>query len=107
MNINKIKWLYRKDKNRYHCFYPYWWEEVDEELDEEDYWNLNYFRRKSGYRNILRINDICKEFGVKGYTSEKTCVLNPWEDYPVQSRKEKKSWKRNSKRKHQWKIDDK
>jgi hypothetical protein len=106
MNTNKIKWLYRLDKVRYHSFWRLSFQsEKDyyERIDEEEYWNFPCIRRKSGFKRLLKQNDVCKEFGVKGYPIKDTEYLDPYQDENVKSWSERKSWKRNSKRKHQWK----
>ena len=63
MNTNKIKWLYRLDKVRYHSFWRLSFQsEKDyyERIDKEEYWNFPCIRRKSGFKRLLKQNDICK-----------------------------------------------
>lgn len=106
MNKDKIKWLYRKTAKRYHHCHRYPWESITEyisKLDEEVEWNFPYIRKKSNFKKIQQLNCICKEFGVKGYSNEYILKLNPYNDDKAMAWNEKKSWKRNSKRKHQWK----
>lgn len=106
MNKNKIKWLYKKDKNRYYWFCWCYWKSLEEnleEMDKEIHPNFPCNRHKRGFKKIQQFNDICKEFGVKGYSNEYYRELDPWNDDNAMAWNEKKSWKRNSKRKHQWK----
>lgn len=106
MNKDKIKWLYRLDKVRYHSSWRLSFQSEKDyykRIDEEEYWNFPCIRRKSGFKRLLKQNDICKEFGVKGYPIKDTEYLDPYQDENVKSWSERKSWKRNSKRKHQWK----
>lgn len=107
MNKDKIKWLYNQDKNRYH--YTFWgrWksdEEREKQLEETGFWNFPCIRRKSGFKRLLKHNDTCKEFGIKGCPIEDTDYLDPYQDERAMAWNERKSWKRNSKRKHQWKY---
>lgn len=99
MNKNKIKWLYKKTARRYHPYRCFLWEN----LDDVSEWNLPWIRKKSGYRNALKINDICREFSLKCYSKERLWGLDNWSDDPAMASRERKSWKRNSKRSHQWK----
>ena len=89
MNKDKIKWLYQT--------------EYDEFFDM-DFYNIPCIRRKSNYRQSLRLNEICKEFNIKGISSKKVRELDPYMDDQAMAWGERKNWKRNSKRKHQWKA---
>lgn len=106
MNKYKIKWLYKKDKRRYYWFYWSYWKSEEEnlkEMDEEDMFNFPCIHHKKGFKQSVIFNDICKEFGVKGYSKEYINELDPWNDDNAMAWNERKSWKRNSKRPHQWK----
>ena len=89
MNKDKIKWLYQITYNSYY---------------DMEFCNIPCIRRKSNYRQCLRFNDICKEFKVKGISPKKLNELNPYNDDQAMAWNERKNWKRNSKRKHQWKV---
>lgn len=105
MRKDKVKWLYIESPRRLHCTWhcPYTYEEeYDSYLNEEDSWNFPFIRRKNGYKKLQQFNVTCKEFGVKGYSSKKVEELNPYNDDRAMAWNERKSWKRNSKRKHQW-----
>ena len=55
MNTNKIKWIYRLDKVRYHSFWRLSFQsEKDyyERIDKEEYWNFPCIRRKSGFKRL-------------------------------------------------------
>ena len=77
------------------------------DLNELDYFNFPCCREKSGYRNLLqikeKINDYRKDYKLKLYHSNWLWERNPYNDTLAQAWLERKSWKRNSKRKHQWK----
>lgn len=80
----------------------------DQVIDENSYWEeyhnlIPYFRGKKNYTLLLRHNATCKEFGVKQIPSETIIEYDAWQDDKVGSYNERKSWKRNSKRPHQWK----
>lgn len=53
--------------------------------------------------NSKKNNVTCKEFGVKGVPNEDVSKYDPYNDDRARAYAEAKSWKRNSKRKHQWK----
>lgn len=106
MNKNKIKWLYQERIGRGYRIFS---------IDQADTfaipsfkprlrYNLPIFRSKSGILRALKINDICKEFNLKRFSEEEIRGLDSWEDDCVKACHEANSWKRNSKRKHQWKY---
>ena len=106
MNKNKIKRIYKKIANRYHQCHFYPWESITNYMDKLDtkvYWNIPYIRHKNGYKKLLQMYEICKEFGVKGISKETIAKYDPWNDDKISSYRDRKSWKRNSKRPHQWK----
>lgn len=107
MNKDKIKWLYQKTKNRYHQPWRYSFmseERYQKELDEEIFHRFPCFRSKLGYRKLKRLYAKCQDFGVKMMDKKSIEAVNPWNEDCVSSWAERKSWKRNSKRKHQYKI---
>lgn len=70
---------------------------------EKGFWDFPLIRRKSGYVKLKKFNATCKEFGVKGIPNKDVSKYDPYNDDCAMAYKEVKSWKRNSKRKHQWK----
>lgn len=126
MNKDKIKYLYQE---RYQIKNVYDWENSyyqskynlskpeyllsrqlitkNQIIDDWRYYtsrdNMPFYRRKSNYKKLMKFNVTCKEFGIKGISKETLQRYDSWEDDPVSSYGERKSWKRNSKRKHQWK----
>ena len=80
----------------------------DQVINEYSYFDkyyplLCFIRHKSHFKLLLKQNEICKEFGVKGISKETVAEYDPWNDDKISSYRDRKSWKRNSKRKHQWK----
>ena len=77
--------------------------------DELDYFNLPFCRRKSGYRSLLRararLNEYKNEYKIKSRSEDWIKERDPYEDKFVQVWSERKSWKRNSSRRHQWKVE--
>lgn len=71
--------------------------------EEEDRWDFPFIRRKNGYAKLKKNNVTCKEFGVKSVPNEDVSKYDPYNDDRARAYAEAKSWKRNSKRKHQWK----
>ena len=71
-----------------------------------DYYNIPTFRSKSGYRNYLRTQATIEDYSdyrLKKYSKESMSLRDDYEDTAVAAYSERKSWKRNSKRRHQWK----
>lgn len=75
------------------------------------YTNYNFFpciRRLSNHRLYVRIKDIVDDYIKEGYklspiSFDEIRQRDNYEDKNVNAWNERKSWKRNSKRKHQWK----
>lgn len=127
MNKNKIKRMYQPSyelkelKDRENNYYLKKYNKTlieylvsknklrpDQIIDKNSYWNeyynlLPYFRHKKNYAFLLRHNATCKEFGVKPMPLETILQYDAWQDDSVVAYNERKSWKRNSKRPHQWK----
>ena len=75
--------------------------------DELDYFNIPFCRGKSGYRNLLRtrakLKEYKNEYKIKFRSMDWIRERDPYEDRFVQVWSERKCWKRNSKRKRQFK----
>jgi hypothetical protein len=70
------------------------------------YYNMPVVRSKSGYRNYLRTQATIEDYSdyrLKKYSKESMSLRDDYEDTAVAAYSERKSWKRNSKRRHQWK----
>ena len=97
--MSKDKYIWKLRKRKWNI--PYF-----DNPDELDYFNFPFCRRKSGYRRLLRIQSRLKEYfqeyKIKLYASDKLKERDPYEDRFAQAWLERKSWKRNSSRKHQW-----
>lgn len=92
------KWLYSTYQE-----YCYWSRKM------ETYYNLPWLRSPSNHRFTLRLKDLTDDLRKDGYnlkhiTKEEIRRLNSWEDIHVSAFSERRSWKRNSKRRHQWKT---
>lgn len=94
----RIYKFYKRIVRRYNQNYGY-----IEFYEEEDYWDFPFIHRKNGYTKLKKFNATCKEFGVKGIPNEDVSKYDPYNDDPARAYSEIKCWKRNSKRKHQWK----
>lgn len=71
-----------------------------------DCYNFPCFRKKSHYRKALRQKDIVddykKDYKIKSISSNYVCELDPYQDDKAMAWNERRSWKRNSKKKKQW-----
>ena len=111
--FGKDKYIWKKVARRYSSWGIYSYimrtafERVD--LDEEDYFNFNaYFRKKRNWKSYLtnysKSKDAEKEYGVNlKLRRQKFIETNDW-DYEESAKAyhERKSWKRNSKKRFQW-----
>lgn len=111
--FGKDKYIWKKVARRYSSWGIYSYimrtafERVD--LDEEDYFNFNAFfrgkrNRKSYLTNYSKSKDAEKEYGVNlKLRRQKFIETNSW-DYEESAKAyhERKSWKRNSKKRFQW-----
>lgn len=83
------------------------WYFIFDNLEELDYFNIPFCRRKSGYKNLLRarakVKEYEKDYKIKFRSSKWIKERDPYEDSFAQAWLERKNWKRNSSRKHQWK----
>lgn len=97
--MSNKQWLYKK--------YPsYWWWNREY---REDCWNLPWLRSPSNYKWLLRAVDSISSLNRDGYKIKpiKKEILrnyNSWEEIRVSAYSERRSWKRNSKNKRQWKV---
>lgn len=111
--FGKDKYIWKKVLRRY----TYWSggsflikiASIEEDLDDEDYYNFNaYFRRKRNWKSYLTNYYSAKEYE-KEYNinlklrRQKFVETDSW-DYEecAKAYHERKSWKRNSKKKFQW-----
>lgn len=111
-NNNKIKWLYKKYAGRYTNPYLSYCKDDEEyykRLNEEDFFNIPWFKHKRNYKCVKKQYFKCKEYEKEYHINLKVnkkeyVYLDRWifEDRAV-SWDERNSWKRNSKRAHQWK----
>lgn len=111
--FGKDKYIWKKVQRRYSSWgvYSFLMRTAFEQtnLDEEDYFNFNaYFRKKRNWKSYLK--NYCsakyseKEYGVNlKLNKQKFIETNGW-DYEdsASAYHERKSWKRNSKRKRQY-----
>lgn len=71
-----------------------------------DCYDFPCIRKKSHYRKALRQKDIVddykKDYKIKGISSNYVCELDPYQDDKAMAWNERRSWKRNSKKKKQW-----
>lgn len=76
---------------------------------ECEVYNLPYHRKPKNFKYMLKLKDtikyLNKEDGIiiKRITNKELKNYDNYEDIPVSAYSERKSWKRNSKRKHQYK----
>ena len=111
--FGKDKYIWKKVARRHSGWSVYSYlmrsafEQID--LDEEDYYNFNAFFRgkrnwKSYLQNYYSAKYSEKEYGVNfKLRKQKFIETNAW-DYEecAKAYHERKSWKRNSKKRHQW-----
>lgn len=113
--FGKDKYIWKKVSRRYSSWgiYSYImrmaYESID--LDEEDYFNFHAcFRRKRNWKSYLtnysKSKDAEREYGIDlKLRYQKFIETNSWVcEECAMAYRERKSWKRNSKRKHQWKY---
>lgn len=111
--FGKDKYIWKKAPRRHSSWGIYSflmhnaYEEVD--LDEEDYYNFNaYFRGKRNwkayFKNYCAAKYAEKEYGVNlKLRKEKFAETDSWAyEEHAKAYHERKSWKRNSKKKHQY-----
>lgn len=95
----KNLWLYKVIKQKLFC----------NSNKEYELWNFNICRGLCGYKKYTLIALNCKNLlkqgiKVKQLYKQKVSEYDPWINEKTASAwKERKNWKRNSKRKHQWK----
>lgn len=90
------KWLYSTYQE-----YSYWLKKW------ETYYNLPWLRSPKNHKYLLRtkvyIDELNKEYKIKRIPEQIMRNYDSWEDIHVSAYADRKSWKRNSKRSHQWK----
>ncbi len=99
--MSKDRYIYKLTKSHRNWFcFP-----VSEELE---YFNFPIIRRKSRHRAYLRIQAALTydwgDFKLKNYTNKSVSLRDPYEDTRSSAWGERKSWKRNSVRKKQYKC---
>ena len=97
--MSKNKYIWKICEKHWSWFYSH----ISE---KPDYYNIPIVRSKSRYRCYLRIQAVIKDYNdykLKQYSKTELKLRDDWEDTKVCAWKERESWKRNSKRKHQWK----
>lgn len=105
----KDLWLYKKSSRVPFRNFSYWTGHEMHILKLERYSNFNAFRKPKGYHSYLRQKQICKEYWEDGYRvkqkfdSDFLAQRDPHSDIYISAWYEKKCWKRNSRRKHQYK----
>lgn len=91
------KWLYSGEME-----YNFWSKQI------ETYYNIPYFRSPKNYKCIMKImayiDELSQEYKIKRISKEILRNYDAFEDIRVAAHDERKSWKRNSKRKHQYKY---
>lgn len=108
----KDLWLYRKSTRKRSRTFSYWTNhelhilKIDQ-IGQFD--NFNCFRSPKGYHSYLRQKQICKEYWDEGYRIKQKfdgdflSLRDSRSDIYNSAWYEKKCWKRNSRRKHQYK----
>lgn len=90
------KWLYSKYEE-----YSFWSKKI------ESYYNLPCFRSPRNHKCIMRlkiyIDELSDEYKIKRIPEQIIRNYDSYEDIHVSAYADRKSWKRNSKRSHQWK----
>lgn len=110
-NLNKIKWIYKKYSGRYTNPYIAYCneEEYYKKLNEEDFYNIHWYQHKKNYncakKHYINCKEYEKEYNINlKYKKKDYIYLDRWiYEERVSSWYERNSWKRNSKRNHQWK----
>ena len=78
---------------------------------EYEFWNFNICRRLRGYKKYARLAFDCRKLLKKGIKikqlpKQNVSLYDSWDNEKLASAwNERRNWKRNSKRKHQWKGD--
>ena len=104
--FGKNKYIWKKIERRY-SFWPRIY--FDESWEDLDFFNFNaYYRKKRNYRNYVRNYDSAK-YSEKEYNvnlllrKEKFKYCDDWAfEENAKAWRERKSWKRNSKKKKQY-----
>lgn len=102
----KCKWLYQPSNKRDYWFHYHTNHDMFALKFCKQCTNFPCFRSPKYLRQYLKQKQICKEEHIKcRYNHEFLLDRDRRSDIYVSAWFEKKSWKRNSKRKHQWKVD--
>ena len=105
----KDLWLYKKSTRTPSRAFSYWTNHEMHTLKIPKFSNFNCFRSPKGYHSYIRQKQICKEYRKEGYHIEDRydndflSSRDPYSDIYISAWYEKECWKRNSKRKHQYK----